>query len=332
MNWFSHGFMEKGQRKDFGCVKLNSSDVVVLGGKREYEGLQDCDFFNLETKRWSEGPRLPVEMAYCRAVVVDDCVYAIGMYKDFYRMRLDQTHVGWQRLPSLKVDGYGCELVSDKKRYIYLIGDNKTRSCIHMYDTFEDRWRILPVMENGRDLTQAVYVDGEIYVIGGRAGETGETAINDFDIFDTATKTWRMGPEVPKRMYGHSATVVGKFIFVCGGQRYPGSKPSANCFVFDIDCQEWITLETSLPERVTGHSSVSWGMSVFILGGSSGDSHETHHIYMRRINQEILPEAFALGSSSNSGKSTRSRHSERHRRPGTMKSIRRYLTRRFSMV
>lgn len=328
MSWFSHGFMENGPRTDFGCVKLSGSEVILVGGKKDYQGLQDCDFFNLETKRWSKGPKLPIEMSYCRAVILDDCVYAIGTYRDFYRLRLHHINLGWQRLPPVKVDGYGCEIVSDRKRYVYLIGDNTTRSSLHMYDTIQNKWKILPVMESERDLAKAVHVDGEIYVIGGRAGETGETAISHLDVFDTTTRQWRVGPDIPKRMYGHSATLVGKYIFVCGGQRCPGSKAFSSCFVFDIDCQEWITIEANLPERVTGHSSISWGMNVLILGGSSGHSNATHHLYMMKIDREVLPEAFGLGTSSNSGRSSRSRLSGRNRRAG-LKSFR-ALTKRFS--
>jgi len=268
-------------------VKLNSHQVFVVAGKRNLSGLQRCDIFDLETSRWSRSPDLPIEMKFCRATLVGDYVYVCGYYKEFYRLDIENLTAGWQRLPSLKVDGLGCELVSDS-RYIYRIGDNYERTTFHRYDTKYNVWESLPSLSQGRDMFGATIVGGEIYAIGGRSGPSGDTILKSVEIYNSSINSWRSGPELPRSLFGHSIHAIGDFIFVSGGQRSYSSKPLASMLVLDTMRQEWSPLYLHLPFGTVGHSMISSGWNLFLIGGCSNSEHMIHgDIIMIKLDQDL---------------------------------------------
>lgn len=270
MCWSSLGYIEDGPRSNFGSVKINSRQILIIGGKTHLEGLKKCDIWNIETKKWSSGPSLPITMKYCRATLLDEYVYVIGTYAEFYRLKIDQMGFGWQRLPPAKVDGLGCELVSDGN-YIYRIGDNMNRTSLHRYDPRRHIWQELPQMENGRDFLGAAIIRRQIYVIGGRTGHSGDQALSSVGIYDITKKQWRPGPELPTMVYGHTAVAIKNFIFVSGGQQSYGSRALTSCYILNIETQHWTQLRTTLPQGFAGHSATANDWDVILIGGTSGD-------------------------------------------------------------
>lgn len=265
--WLTWSEMQHSPRKDFGCVKINSSQILLIGGKRNFSGLKRCDIFDVKSKTWSSSHELPFEMTYCRATIVKRYVYVIGNYREFYRMNMDNMKQGWQRMPPLKTDGLGCELVSDD-RWIYRIGGNFDRTSMNRYDTLYNHWEILPDMNFGRDYLRAVIMNKLIYVFGGRAGDTGESPLDSVEIYDIERKEWSVGPSIPKKMYGHSAAAVGNRIVVSGGEKRYGSKAIAKSFILDTRKYDWYFLDYDLPQGLCGHSAVTFGIDIFLIGGT----------------------------------------------------------------
>ena len=68
------------QMSDFGCVRINSRQVMILGGKMNMRGLRKCEIFDLESRNWSKGPVLPIEMMFCQATLVGKYVHVLLIY------------------------------------------------------------------------------------------------------------------------------------------------------------------------------------------------------------------------------------------------------------
>ena len=325
MEWIPYDSLPNKQRMDFGCVKINDHQIILVAGKRNLSGLKRCDLFDLETRRWSRGPSLPIEMSFCRATLVGEYVYVCGLYKEFYRLNVENLSIGWQRLPAMKVDGLGCELVSDS-RYVYRIGDNYKRTTFHRYDTKYNTWETLRSLSEGRDMLGVTIVDGEIYAIGGRSGLSGDTILNSVEIYDPSTNTWRSGPELPRSLFGHSVHAIGTFIFVSGGQRSYSSKPLASMLVLDTFSQEWSPLDIHLPFGTTGHSMISSGWNLFLIGGKSNSNNYMIHEDMIMI--KIDPDLHRPKQSS----MDLSYHKKSHMRMGRRASISNMFSKAFSTV
>lgn len=281
MSWIPWGYVENSPRCDFGAItKTISKEVFVIGGKCNFEALKNCDIWDFETKRWTAGPDLPIKMKFCRAVLFNRYIYVIGPFQDFFCLNTDNIGRGWIKLPDAKVDGLGCELVSDEK-YIYRIGDNFQRTSFHRYDPEEQTWESLPQMEKGRDFLGAAVLCGKIYVTGGRTGHSGDTILSSVCIYDIDRKEWNYGPNLPKQMYSHSAVAIHNFIFVSGGLKGYGHDAFSSCYILNTETDEWTELRSSLPRGFSGHSVIVWGYNVFIIGGvaSSYDDEKTHQIY-----------------------------------------------------
>ena len=266
MNCELYGSMRGAERSDFGCVKINSHLVMVVGGKINLKGLKACHIFDLKSRRWSKGPSLPIEMMFCRATLVGKYVYICGLYKEFLRMNIEKENVDWQRLPSMKVDGLGCELVSDS-RYVYRIGDNNRRTTFSRFDTKDKVWESLPSLSEGRSMFGAAMIGDEIYAIGGRSGLSGDTILNSIEIYNCWTNKWRPGAQLPRSLFGHSVHAIENFVFVSGGQSTYNSNPLASMFVLNVSNQEWSQVDVHLSTGVTGHSMLSLGWKMFIFEG-----------------------------------------------------------------
>ena len=263
-----YGSMRGIQRSDFGCVRINSRQVMILGGKMDLTGLRKCEIFDLTSRNWSKGPVLPIEMRFCRATLVGKYVYVCGVYTDFFRLNLEKEDADWRRLPSMTVSGLGCELISDS-RYVYRIGDNDTRTTFSRFDTKHNIWESLPSLSQGRAMFGAAISGEDIYAIGGRSGLSGDTILNSVEVYNLKTNEWRSGPKLPRTLFGHSVHVIKNFIFLSGGQLTHSSNPLASMLVLDTSRKEWSPLDVHLPAGVTGHSMLSSGWALILFGGKS---------------------------------------------------------------
>lgn len=295
MPWLKRGFYDNGPREDFGCVIADIDIIFLIGGRRGLNGLNRVDIWNTHKNKWFSGPRLPTEMKFCRAVLVQRFIYVLGTYNDFYRLNIDNMRGGWQRMPSSKLDGLGCELLTDGRRYIYRIGDTSMDKSFHRYDIQKNVWQYLPPMPEERHLAGATIVNNKIYVLGGRSGLSGDEILSSMIIYDINKKEWTTGPRLPSRMFGHTAVAINEnVLFVCGGKKKAGSMRSMRAsFLFNIHRNQWFQVDDSnLPLGLSGHSAVSQAMNVFVIGGSSGitddfDNGSNGDIYMLPLKAEL---------------------------------------------
>ena len=295
MPWLKKGFFENGQREDFGCVIADIDIIFLIGGRRGLNGLDRVDIWNTHKNKWFSGPRLPTEMKFCRAVLIQRFIYVLGTYNDFYRLNIDNMRSGWQRMSPAKLDGMGCELLTDGQRYIYRLGDTSMDKSFHRYDIQKNIWQYLPPMPQERHLTGATIVNDKIYVTGGRSGLTGDDILNSMIIYDIKKKIWKVGPRLPIKMFGHTIVAVNQnILLVCGGRKKAGSMRSLRAsFFFNIHRNHWFQVDDSdLPQGLSGHSAVSQAMNVFVIGGSShraDDYDNSSHgdIYMLPLKAEI---------------------------------------------
>ena len=272
MTWLPWGSYDEGPRESFGCVFADSELIFLIGGKRGgMTELRRCDIWNVNTKAWSSGPKLPIKMKYCRAVLVGRIIYVIGPFLEFYKINIDKLQDGWKRLPSLLNQGMGCDLVADEQnQYLYLLGDSmeKHKSFFRFHIPSKEWIEMPEPMKVGREELRAVYINGKIYAIGGRAGVGGDEILSSMSVYDVMKKTWTLGPKLPVPVYGHAVAEAGKLIFVCGGRSsYASDTHLSCCYIFDTETNLWSRLNMDLPETFANHAAVASNMNTFVIGG-----------------------------------------------------------------
>ena len=126
---------------------------------------------------------------------------------------------------------------------------------------------------SARDRHSLTYIDGKLYVFGGRSTDT--EYLNDLHEYDVASNKWTAmfparGP-IPR--YHHTASVVNGKLVVFGGK----SNSSAGCFndihVFDPVNKLWIQPQVSgiFPAARWGHTTVVAAESkLIVFGGWNG--------------------------------------------------------------
>lgn len=169
--------------------------------------------------------------------------------------------------------------------YIYLIGglshstsEDLFRGAVQRYDPQQDQWEIvsnLPVVVNHCAL---VYLDGEIYVIGGRDASTDYGLVQ---IYNPTANSWREGPPLQRPRAGHAAVVVNDVIYVLGGERINSEDFSVldSVEVFDPSTETW-SYGVPMPLGLHGVPAVVIEGTIFVVGGSEQANGVANHGYL----------------------------------------------------
>lgn len=182
------------QRHDAPAATVSDGAIYLFGGHHpEASGgpMTDPAFsfserFDPEEGRWIEIAPLPTPRFSLSVVPVGGTIWAMGgaAYRDghFHNYDLieiyDPVENRWMSDPSLRLPwraaGVGGSLVKER---LYLFGGHsgdRVQDRAAFYDPSEGRWRSLPAMPDARVAMATVYLDGRIYLIGGR-GSDGRT-------------------------------------------------------------------------------------------------------------------------------------------------------------
>jgi hypothetical protein len=224
--------------------------------------------YNPAADAWTALTRMPGGRDHALATAVNGDLYVTGGYPNGdgdqvnagwrYRVASDR----WEALAELpQVAASGAVTLAGFAYFSDVSGD------IRQYNP---RTRALRVIHGNasapRDHSQMVAFQGELWLMGGRAGEFtyGRVAI-----FDPASETWRAGPALNTPRAGFAAAASDTLLMIAGGEVL-SNPPRVVAAVEAIAAGEdaWTRLP-QLPTPVHGVGGAIHGNAFFALGGST---------------------------------------------------------------
>ena len=128
-------------------------------------------------------------------------------------------------------------------------------------------WTQRTPMPTARTDLAAAAVNNKIYAIGGRAGWTGLTTVEEYD---PATNTWTTKSPMPTGRYSCTATVANGKIYVIGGITNSSDYHVATVEEYDPVSDSWTT-KADMPEPRHDHIAVAVHNRIYVIGGFRGD-------------------------------------------------------------
>src|SRR5690606_25008282 len=126
-------------------------------------------------------------------------------------------------------------------------------------------WETRASLQTSRGHVNAVVLNGKIWILGGRSGNT---AFRSVEIYDPATNTIAEGPPMDSARSGHAAEVVNGKIVVVGGELPNPARRARAAEVYDPATGEWSFLPAP-PLPVHGVAAASWNGRIYLLGGAT---------------------------------------------------------------
>ena len=258
-----------------------------LGGRAP--ALSTVDVYDTRTNTWHAVANMPTPRVDPQAAVFSDEIYVFGGYDrkgprgarrykktvEMYDTRTD-TWVKRRDMPTLRGD-FTTSVVDGK---IYLIGgsihDNKpgegvVTGLVEVYDPLTNKWEKRADMPTARGMTDAVVVDGKIYVLGGytwrRVPGLIERFVRSIEEYNPKVDKWRHLPDMPIFKFGFSTVAIDNEIYTIGGINL-AIKRTGDVDVYNPAVDEWRKIEPiTIPKTTT--AVVAKG-TIYALGGLVG--------------------------------------------------------------
>ena len=166
---------------------------------------------------------------------------------------------------------------------IYLIGgsvhDQKLGrdvaiDLVEAYDPLTNRWEKRADMPTARGATDAVVVDGKIYVIGGYNWQWGplvDKFVTSIEEYNPKTDQWRELPDMPMRKFMFASVAIDNEIYTIGGAHTPGGNRLtrfADADVYNPTTNKWREVEPMTIPKATRAVVVKG--TIYTLGGLKG--------------------------------------------------------------
>jgi N-acetylneuraminic acid mutarotase len=168
--------------------------------------------------------------------------------------------------PSIARTAVAAAKLNDK---IYIIGGTNlsgdTLGLVEEYDPLRNLWSTKARIPTERASAAAVVVDGYIYVMGGR---DGNTVLASLERYDPSTNSWSKRAAMPTARWFLMAAEVGGKIYAIGGIAGTGNqrKDLDVVEVYDPASDTWTVLDPMPTPRSNAGVAVL-GERIFIIGG-----------------------------------------------------------------
>jgi hypothetical protein len=153
--------------------------------------------------------------------------------------------------------------VIDNKIYVAGGGETPSQRELEVYDPVANTWTVKAPMRVPRNHCGGGVIDGNFYVVGGRAG-LGST--NALEVYNPQTNTWSSRPPMPTARSGIAAAVVNDELWVFGGE--DADTVHAEVEVYNPASDSWRRLpDMPLPRHGIWASVI--GNKIYIPGGGA---------------------------------------------------------------
>jgi hypothetical protein len=252
---------------------------VEVGGKFYLgwgRGKTTQEAYDPQTDTWSVAGAVPADLNHVQGVVVNGLVYFIGGFAVGPRREVDTVHIYdpatgvWSSgtpMPAGRFRGAGGVTLWDGT--IYYMGGMHNRISVpwvDAYDVTTDSWTSLPDMPRARDHLAIAAVDGSVYAIGGRLGDTTKP-VAATDRYDIAQGTWTTGlAPIPRPRAGSGIVQMADELLILGGSNNYVSLPDVDAY--DISSDTWRAL-APMPTARDGVQAILWQGNAFVVGGGT---------------------------------------------------------------
>ena len=221
-----------------------NGNIYLIGGFDRHENLgggapalSKVDVYDTQTNTWHKAADMPTPRMIAQAAVFSNEIYVFGgfsrkkpgeqNYKKTVQMYdpLTDTWVKKRDMPTLRAKF--TTAVADGKIYVIggsvvdkRLGKEVITGLVEVYDPLTDRWEKRADMPTEREPSNAVVVDGKIYVLGGYILQQGALAnrfTRSIEEYNPKTNKWRKLPDMPMLKGWFATVVVDNEIYTIGG-------------------------------------------------------------------------------------------------------------------
>ena len=262
---WSAGATMPAPQSEFAMATAGSVSCVAGG----LGGLRDVKCYDVATDTWTTLAPLPAARDHGAAIVLDGDLVVTGGYRsgeeesppvNGWRYRAAQSR--WE--PMAQAPFVVASGVAELDGFAYFgdVGGELRQVNLRTLATRTiERHGLM-----GRDHSQVVAFQGEIWMIAGRDATLAHNAT--VSIYDPAADTWRPGPPLRAGRAGFAAAADGRMILVAGGERLGNPRSVMGEFEgISAGAAEWQSLGR-LPTPVHGFGGAIRGNAFYTLGGS----------------------------------------------------------------
>jgi len=259
--------------------------TIYLAGGNRPGNLHTVMAFDTRTGRWSEPTKLPVGLNHVAAAAHDGKLYLAGGYlegegeTDLF-FEYDPATGKWREMPPMqRARGAAAAAVLGDKLYVvdggpqpYGVDDPQPPfSLLEVFDFDTGTWSTAARPPVAVHHFGAAFVDGKLYIGGGRIGE--EESTDAFAVYDPAADRWTRLPDLPQGEVSSTGLVAaGNRVVVFGGDNEVGwedggGSVSASAWAFDPRADRWSRLPDLNIERHAFGATIA-GNRIYAVAGS----------------------------------------------------------------
>lgn len=244
-----------------------------LGGRAP--ALSTVDVYDPQTNAWHAAANMPTPRVAAPTAVFSNEIYVFGGFDrkgargaHRYKTSVEMYDTGtdtWVKkrdMPTLR-NSFATAVVDGK---IYVIGgsihDKKldrdvATGLVEVYDPLTNRWEKRADMPTERGETDAVVVDGKIYVLGGytwlRAPRLAPRFVRSIEEYNPKTDQWHQLPDMPMLKGWFASVAVDNEIYTIGGLGLENErKRIGDVDVYNPGTNKWRKIEPmTIPKTTT---------------------------------------------------------------------------------
>ena len=261
-----------------------------LGGRAP--ALSTVDVYDTQTNTWHTVANMLTPRVAPQAAVFFNNIYVFGgydrkgpggalRYKKSVEMYDTGTDTWVKKRDMLTLRHAFMTAAVDRK--IYLIGgsvhDKKlgrdvATGLVEVYDPLTNRWEKGADIPTERGVTDAVVVDGKIYVIGGYNWQWGplrDKFVTSVEEYNPKTDQWRELPDMPMRKFWFASVAIDNKIYTVGGANTLGDNKIiriSDVDVYNPTTNKWREVEPMTTLKATRAVIVKG--TIYALGGQVG--------------------------------------------------------------
>ncbi len=280
------------------AIRLNNGKILVIGGRDNLGGKQDCYIYDPVSGEVSATGSLKFGASSCSVAMMNDGkVICAGGTDDHNAMATTQIYdpaTGqWSEAENMKQARIGANIATLNDGKIIVVGGMNSEgaplSSAEIFDPSTGKWSDASNMNKARknfafvdlDKGKKLAMGGKIYRYSSSANEqkTGyEDEDNSCEIYDPETNAWtEVTPMNESRQYHTASVLKDGRVLVAGGN--DGNKPLSSSEIYDPVNDTWELIGNMTCARQQ-HVAVSTSDGkVVLIGGYDGDAMDSVELF-----------------------------------------------------
>jgi N-acetylneuraminic acid mutarotase len=298
--------------------------IWVVGGLTGNGKPTDRTFvYDPVSRRWLEGPDLPMDLNHAMAVAYHNHLVVIGGWvpagneplgtasSEVFRLNDDK----WETLPPLTHPrgAGGAAVVEDQ---IIVVGGEDAQPVAQTEVFDGSTWRDGSPIPVPGDHLGAVSDGSDVYVVGGRKDFKPNHSTAALQRYDPRTNQWSRLEDMPEPRGGLGAAFVDDRIYAVGGETVTSAQNSVG--VYDIADDSW-TQASPLPKGRHGLGVAVAGDTLYAIGGATAAGHLNSTASVTGLSLTMTTDQGSSSSSTSSSTSSSSSSSSSTSSPTTSK-------------